>query len=202
MPFRKSLPAAGVTSGKNFSTGSSTLNLPSAWAMPIAVDEKLLVSENIWCGVSGANGVHQPSAITWPRRTTITLFIVSTFASRASMKASSACDDTPCDSGVARGSLLATGGSGGTLGPDGCAAAGAAPVTHRAGTSTAAAASRATARARDHGEPGRARRTTYGIEWRLLRDRTLHSIRGNAARPPIAGPFWADGVPMLRADPR
>src|SRR5687768_958671 len=99
--------------------------------MPIAVDEKLLVSENIWCGVSAANGPHHPSAMTWPRRTTITLFIVSTLASSASMKARSACDETPCDSGVARGSLLATGGSGATFGPDGWAAAGAASATAR-----------------------------------------------------------------------
>ena len=106
MPFWKSLPAAGVTSGKYFSTGSSMLNLPSACARPTAVDVKLLVSENIWCGVSAANGAHQPSAITWPCRTTMTLFIVSTPASSASMKARRACDDTPCDSGVARGQLV------------------------------------------------------------------------------------------------
>ena len=138
MPFWKSLPAAGVTSGKYFSTGSSMLNLPSAWARPTAVDVKLLVSENIWCGVSAANGVHQPSAITWPCRTTMTLFIVSTLASSASMNASRAGDDTPCDSGVARGSLFATGGSGATGGPDGWARTGVATPIRPATTAIAA----------------------------------------------------------------
>ena len=42
--------AAGASSGKNFSTGSSTVSLPSATARPTAVDVKLLLSENIMCG--------------------------------------------------------------------------------------------------------------------------------------------------------
>ena len=155
MAFWRSLPAAGVTSGKNFSTVSSTLSLPSACARPTAVDVKLLLSENIRCGVSAAYGAHQPSAITWPCRTSMMLFIVSTLPSSASMKARSACEETPCDSGVARGSLLATGGSGARFGPDGWAAPGAAPAMSRI------AASR---QARDKRRPGLARRETNGIE--------------------------------------
>ena len=160
MPFWKSLPAAGVTSGKYFSTGSSMLNLPSACARPTAVDVKLLVSENIWCGVSAANGAHQPSAITWPCRTTMTLFIVSTLASSASMKARRACDDTPCDSGVARGSLFATGGSGATAGAGRLGQGGRRRRRPAAATTAIAAA----ARTRDDREPGSARRGTNGIE--------------------------------------
>src|SRR5690242_9106611 len=104
------------------------------------------------------------------------LFIVSTFASSASMKARSACDETPCDSGVARGSLLATGGSGATLGPDGCAATGAAIASGAARARMTAAA-----RARDHTKPGRARRETMDIECRLLEN-----------RPVLSAGMWSD----------
>src|SRR5688572_23244673 len=55
---------AGVSSGKNFNTGSSRLSLPSAMAKPTAVDVKLLLSEYIECGVWAANGDHHPSATT------------------------------------------------------------------------------------------------------------------------------------------
>ena len=37
--------SAGASSGKNFSTSSSTLSFPSATASPTAVDVKLLLSE-------------------------------------------------------------------------------------------------------------------------------------------------------------
>src|ERR1039457_4949727 len=55
---------AGASSGKNFSTSSSTLNFPSATASPTAVEVKLLLNEYIECGVAAANGDHQPSATT------------------------------------------------------------------------------------------------------------------------------------------
>ena len=39
------LGSAGASSGKNFSTSSSTLSFPSAMARPTAVEVKLLLSE-------------------------------------------------------------------------------------------------------------------------------------------------------------
>src|SRR4051812_4396 len=44
--------SAGASSGRNFSTGSSTLSFPSATASPTAVDVKLLLSEYNECGDS------------------------------------------------------------------------------------------------------------------------------------------------------
>ncbi len=43
--FSLSPGRAGASSGKNFSTGSSTLSLPSATASPTAVEVKLLLRE-------------------------------------------------------------------------------------------------------------------------------------------------------------
>src|SRR5438132_8835231 len=48
--LRLLLGSAGASSGKNFSTGSSTLSLPSATAKPTAVEVKLLLSEYRACG--------------------------------------------------------------------------------------------------------------------------------------------------------
>src|SRR6266487_228727 len=86
MALRLSAGAGGASSGKNFSTSSSMLNLPSATARPTAVDVKLLLSEYNTCGVSAAYGVHHPSATTEPCRTSMKLFISGTCRSAAWMK--------------------------------------------------------------------------------------------------------------------
>ena len=64
---------AGALSGKKSRTASSRCSLPSAMASPTAVDVKLLLSEKSMCGSFAAYGCHQPSAITRPWRTIITL---------------------------------------------------------------------------------------------------------------------------------
>src|SRR2546423_489028 len=93
----------GASSGKNFRTGSSMLNLPSATARPTAVEVKLLLSECMTCGLSGASGFHQPSATTCPWRTSMKLCMVLTFWSAASTYARMSAEETPCSSGVLRG---------------------------------------------------------------------------------------------------
>ena len=97
------LGSAGASSGKNFSTSSSRLSFPSAMASPTAVDVKLLLSEYSECGDSASYGAHQPSATTWPWRTSMKLFIESIFLSAASTNARTAADETPCASGSLRG---------------------------------------------------------------------------------------------------
>src|SRR5580698_4888585 len=52
--LRFSLGFAGASSGKNFSTGSRRLNLPSEMASPTAVEVKLLLNEYIECGIVAA----------------------------------------------------------------------------------------------------------------------------------------------------
>src|SRR5262245_29449366 len=101
--FRLLLGSAGASSGKNFSTGSSTLNFPSAAARPTAVEVKLLLSENRECGVSAAYGAHQPSATTWPWRTSMKLCSESMVLSAASTNARTAAGETPWASGLLRG---------------------------------------------------------------------------------------------------
>src|SRR5258708_35471789 len=96
--------SAGAYSGKNLSTGSSTLNFPSATASPTAVELKLLLNECITCGLSAASGFHQPSAITCPCRTSMKLCIVWICRSAASPYARMAAEETPCASGTLRGS--------------------------------------------------------------------------------------------------
>src|SRR5262249_7182386 len=93
----------GAWSGKNFSTGSSRLSLPSAIASPTAVELKLLLSECSTCGLSGASGFHHPSAITWPWRTSMKLCSVS-ILSTVKTKSRIACEEMPWVSGVLRGS--------------------------------------------------------------------------------------------------
>src|SRR4051794_15371090 len=97
---------SGASPGKNFSTGSSTENFPSATASPTAVDVKLLLSEYNTCGVRAPYGDHQPSATTRPWRTIMTLFIASIAESAALTKARTALDDIPSRSGVLRGSAV------------------------------------------------------------------------------------------------
>jgi hypothetical protein len=93
--FRLTLGSAGASSGKNLRTGSSIESLPSETARPTAVEVKLLLSENITWGSSLAKGDHQPSATTWPWRTTITLWTASIFDSSASTKARSCVEESP-----------------------------------------------------------------------------------------------------------
>src|SRR5205085_10471108 len=83
-------------------------------------------------------------------------------------------DETPCDSGVARGSLFETGGSGATPGPEACAASRDGEIVPIAAIARKAAVAAATARRRGGIEPGAARRETYGIERRLLGNRMWH----------------------------
>ena len=102
MAFRVGTPPR-ASAGKNFRTGSSRLNLPSAIASPTAVELKLLLSECNTCGLSAASGFHQPSAITRPCRTSMKLcnvFILSAEATKSRM----AWDEMPWLSGVLRGS--------------------------------------------------------------------------------------------------
>src|SRR5437899_4217716 len=103
MAFRLTLGLAGAWSGKNFSTGSLRLIFPSAIAIPTAVEVKLLLSEYSACGDSALYGAHHPSATTCPCRTSMKLFIESILSS-ASMHESTAAEETPCSSGVLRGS--------------------------------------------------------------------------------------------------
>src|SRR5262245_4805194 len=56
--LRLALGSAGASSGKNFSTSSSRLSLPSAMARPTAVEVKLLLSEYSECGASALYGAH------------------------------------------------------------------------------------------------------------------------------------------------
>src|SRR5262245_46135909 len=105
------LGAAGASLGKNFSTSSSRLNLPSSMASPTAVDVKLLLSEKREWGASALYGAHQPSATTWPWRTSMKLFINSIFVSAASTNDRRADEETPCASGLLRGKPPATAGA-------------------------------------------------------------------------------------------
>src|SRR5437868_14691388 len=82
--LRLLLGSAGASWGKNFSTGSSRLSLPSETASPTAVEVKLLLSEYRECGASASYGAHQPSAATRPWRRSMKLFIESMFLSAAS----------------------------------------------------------------------------------------------------------------------
>ncbi len=102
--FRFADGCSGSSSGKNDTTVSSMLSFPSATASPTAVEVKLLLSDQRTCGVSGDSGSHHASATTCPWRSSMKLCIESTFRSAASMNARIACEETPCDSGVARGS--------------------------------------------------------------------------------------------------
>ena len=68
----------------------------------MAVEVKLLLRENITCGVS-SYGAHQPSATTVPWRRIITLCSASIFASAASRKALMAGEGMPWASGALRG---------------------------------------------------------------------------------------------------
>src|SRR5689334_21554244 len=101
--LRLSEGSAGASFGKNFSTGSSRLNFPSAIASPTAVALKLLLSDISTCGLSGASGFHHPSAMTWPCRRTMKLCRVL-ILSAALTKSRTAREDTPCASGELRGS--------------------------------------------------------------------------------------------------
>src|SRR5580658_6485785 len=103
MALRLALASAGASSGKNFNTGSSKLNFPSEIASPTAVDVKLLLNEYIECGVLAAYGDHQPSATTWPCRTSMKLFIASTWRSADVTKSRIAAEEIPWASGVLRG---------------------------------------------------------------------------------------------------
>jgi hypothetical protein len=101
--FRLSTGSAGASSGKKSSTGSSRLSLPSAIARPTAVEVKLLLSEYSSWLVVLSYGDHQPSATTWPWRTSMKLWRPS-IGSSDSRKASTPGDETPCASGALRGS--------------------------------------------------------------------------------------------------
>src|SRR5207244_11404660 len=101
--LRLLLGSAGASSGKNLSTGSSTLSFPSATASPTAVLVKLLLSEYKACGVGGSYGDHQPSATTCPCRTSMMLCRESIVRSAASTNARTAAGETPCASGLLRG---------------------------------------------------------------------------------------------------
>ncbi len=67
------------------------------------MDVKLLLSEYSECGESASYGDHQPSATTWPWRTTIKLCRASIFLSAASTNARIAELEMPCCSGSLRG---------------------------------------------------------------------------------------------------
>src|SRR6185295_19496087 len=85
----------GEASGKNFSTSSSRLNFPSESAIPTAVEVKLLLSDHRTWGDSALYGDHQPSATTWPWRSSMKLCSESMFLSAASTNASTADDGMP-----------------------------------------------------------------------------------------------------------
>src|SRR5262245_17800225 len=106
MALRFAVGWAGASSGKNFNTLSSTLSLPSATARPTAVEVKLLLSEYSECRASRRYGAHQPSATTWPCRTSMKLCSES-ILSAASTNANTADDETPCVSGSLRGKSAA-----------------------------------------------------------------------------------------------
>src|SRR5262245_18737143 len=93
---------AGASSGKNLSTGSSTLSFPSATASPTAVEVKLLLREYRACGDWASYGAHHPSATTWPWHTSMTLCSESMVRSAASTNESTAAGETPCASGLLR----------------------------------------------------------------------------------------------------
>ncbi len=103
MALRLSDTSAGASSGKNFSTGSSSFSLPSSIASPTAVALKLLLSDAKTCGLSAASGFHHPSPITCPCRTIMKLWSVL-ILSAASTNSQTACDEMPWASGVLRGS--------------------------------------------------------------------------------------------------
>ena len=74
-------------------------------ASPTAVEVKLLLSEYREWGESASYGDHQPSATTWPWRTSMKLFIDSMFLSAASTNARMAEDEMPCASGLPRATV-------------------------------------------------------------------------------------------------
>src|SRR3954471_18604157 len=104
MDLRLALGFGGMRSGKKETTVSSMLSLPSACARPTAVDVKLLLKEYMVWRFAVLYGVHHPSPITEPPRTTITLCMPSTCASSASTYFSRSAELTPFCSGVERGS--------------------------------------------------------------------------------------------------
>src|SRR5262249_9346841 len=106
--LRLLLGSGGASSGKNFSTSSSRLSFPSEMANPTAVEVKLLLSEYRAWGDSALYGAHQPSATTWPWRRSMKPCKESMFLSAASTKERTAEDETPCVSGVLRGSSAPT----------------------------------------------------------------------------------------------
>ncbi|UUZ87334.1 hypothetical protein LJK88_18395 [Paenibacillus sp. P26] len=67
------------------------------------MEVKLLLSENIMCGMSGPYGAHQASAATWPRRSSMKLCRPSPRASAASRKAVTEEEGMPAASGSVRG---------------------------------------------------------------------------------------------------
>src|SRR5262245_50099250 len=136
--FRFRDGSAGARSGKNESTSSSRLNFPSSTARPTAVEVKLLLSECITCGVSADCGFHQPSATTWPWRTSMKLCIVVICLSAASTNARTAAEETPWDSGVARGNAGRRDGSFPSAFPGGTSAATAAGEERRAAATATA----------------------------------------------------------------
>src|ERR1700722_17555060 len=71
---------------------------------PTAVEVKLLLSENNEWRAAALYGAHQPSATTWPCRTTITLCSEFRFLSAASTNARIADEEMPWASGALRGS--------------------------------------------------------------------------------------------------
>ena len=68
MAFTLSEASAGNSPGKKDASLSWILSRPSLCSRPMAVEVKLLLSENSMCGSFTAYGVHQPSATTWPWR--------------------------------------------------------------------------------------------------------------------------------------
>src|SRR5438067_1276173 len=98
--LRLLLGSDGASSGKNFSTSSSRLSFPSEMASPTAVDVKLLLSEYREWGDSASYGDHQPSATTWPWRSSMKLFSELMLLSAASTNERTADDEMPCASGL------------------------------------------------------------------------------------------------------
>ena len=70
---RFSLGFSGILSGNRSHRRSSSAIFPSCRAKPIAVEVSAFVNENIMCGDAGLYGFHQPSAQTFPCRSSIML---------------------------------------------------------------------------------------------------------------------------------
>src|SRR6478735_5377049 len=93
---------AGVSSGKNESTLSSTFNFPSFTNKPIAVLVKLFESEYKVCLNAGSKGCHHASAITFPCLNNMKLCQPRPDAFAAATNWLIPADETPCDSGLVR----------------------------------------------------------------------------------------------------